>query len=61
MDAFGCVEFEVVKLGNMLYMVQGLLDCGVVAAYQDGVICTGQVKEWCVDVVEGGEEVVGGE
>ena len=38
-------------------MVQGLLDCGVVAAYQNGVICIGQVEEWGVEVVESWEVV----
>ncbi len=59
MDTLAHVEFEVVLLGYVFNQVEGLLHCVWVVAYQDGVICVGQVKEWCVLAVKGGQMCVG--
>ena len=53
-DAFGCVEFEVVEFGYAFNILECLLNCGVVPAHQYGVICIGKVEKWGVDTVESG-------
>ena len=53
-DTLAHVEFEVVLLGYVFHHVKGLLHGLWVVANQNGVICVGQVKQWCVLAVEGG-------